>query len=146
MKTYGKILSGILILSALSAGAVEAVPGVRGQGARINGDAEYLFDAKNKSFDFKAGVSVSFWVKGNSWAHQAGIIGGLGDTVISKRYNSATGSFYFNTRMGGPKASLLWAVPVSQWSNQIFAKPWAGTTPISKGSLNFCRFVGSSLK
>ena len=139
MKTYGKILSGILILSALSAGAVEAVPGVRGQGARINGDAEYLFDAKNKSFDFKAGVSVSFWVKGNSWAHQAGIIGGLGDTVISKRYNSATGSFYFNTRMGGPKASLLWApqcfrAPLNKWVN--IGMTYDTKTRIAKGYYN----------
>ena len=122
MNIYGKILSGALILSAVAAGAVESVPGVRGNAARIKGEVEYLRDAKNKKFDFKAGVTVSFWVKANTWSQQAGIISGMGDTVISKRQKAEGGSFYFNTRIGGQGAALLWApnsfkAPIGKWIN-----------------------------
>ena len=122
MKNYGKFLIGTLILGAMTAGAVESVPGVRGRAVRIKGAEEYLVDPENKKFDFKAGISVSFWVKGNSWSQQAGIISGLGDTVISKRYASPYGSFYFNTRIGGHNAALLWApkcfhAPLNKWVN-----------------------------
>ena len=122
MKNYGKFLIGALILGAMTAGAVESVPGVRGRAVRIKGAEEYLSDPENKKFDFKAGISVSFWVKGNSWSQQAGIISGLGDTVISKRYASPYGSFYFNTRIGGHNAALLWApkcfhAPLNKWVN-----------------------------
>ena len=139
MNIYGKILSGALILSAVAAGAVESVPGVRGQGARINGDAEYLFDAKNKGFDFKAGVSVSFWVKANTWSQQAGIIAGMGDTVISKRQKAEGGSFYFNTRIGGQGAALLWApksfkAPIGKWIN--IGVTYDTKTRIAKGYYN----------
>ena len=67
MKSYTKILALFLFGSSVSVNAVESVPGVRGQGVKINGDVAYLYDAAAKSFDFKKGVSVSFWIKGNKW-------------------------------------------------------------------------------
>ena len=77
IKTHGKVLSGVLILSALSAGAVEAVPGVRGQGPGSTATRS-TFSTRRTRVSTSTGVSVSFWVKGNSWAHQACIIAGLG--------------------------------------------------------------------
>ena len=121
-----KIISGALVLSAVAASAVESVPGIRGKAAKINGDVAYLSDTSFKNFDFKKGISVSFWIKGNQWTHEAGIISGIGNTNISKRYNSATGSFYFNTLVGGKNAALLWApecfaAPCGKWVNIAFS-------------------------
>ena len=59
MKICKKILLPALFLSAAAAAfAVECVPGVRGNAARIRGDEEYLCDTKIKQFDFKKGVIV----------------------------------------------------------------------------------------
>ena len=117
-----KLIFCALVFSAPAVQGVESVPGIRGLGAKINGDQAYLYDAKFKKFDFKKGMSVSFWVKAEKWTHQAGIISGLGDTNISKRYNTANGSFYFNTRLGRKSASLFWApnsfhAPAGKWIN-----------------------------
>ena len=125
MKIYKKILLPALFLSAAAAFAVECVPGVRGNAARIRGDEAYLCDTKIKQFDFKKGLSVSFWVKGNTWTQLGGIISNLGDTNISKRYESAEGSFYFDSRIGGKPAALLWVpqcftAPLGKWVNVAF--------------------------
>lgn len=122
MKTYKKLLFCAFIFSIASTQGIESVPGIRGTGAKINGDRAYLYDAGFKKFDFKKGLSVSFWVKADKWTHQAGIISGLGDTHISKRYNTSTGSFYFNTRLGRKSATLFWdpksfPAPVGKWVN-----------------------------
>ena len=120
MKTTVKLLSSFLLLSAFAANAVESVPGIRGNGAKIKGDEAYLYDKQLKKFDFKKGISVSFWVKGAKWSHQAGIITGIGETNISKRYDSSNGSFYFNTQINRKNAALLWApecfsAPLNKW-------------------------------
>ena len=122
MNKLTKIFSLLLFCSAFGAYAVESVPGVRGNAVRINGDMAYLYDAKLKKFDFTKGMTLSFWVKGSKWVHQSGIISGLGDTQISKRYNHAGGSFYFNTLFGRKNGALLWApqcfhAPLQKWVN-----------------------------
>ena len=126
MKFYSKMLALLLLGGSVSANALESVPGVRGQGVKINGDTAFLYDAAVKSFDFKKGLSVSFWIKGNKWVHQGGIISGLGETEISKRYDKDNGSFYFNTRIARKNASLLWApecfhAPLNKWVNIAFS-------------------------
>ena len=125
MKT-ATILFSSLLLASLTLQGVESVPGIRGKGAKIKGDLAYLCDTKMKPFDLKKGLTVSFWIKGAKWSHQAGIISGLGETNISKRYASADGSFYFNSQFGRKKAALLWApecfnAPCGKWVNVAFS-------------------------
>ena len=124
MKKTAILFSTLLLAVTLK--SVESVPGIRGKGAKIKGDLAYLCDTKLKPFDFKKGLTVSFWIKGTRWSHQAGIISGLGDTNISKRYASADGSFYFNTLIGRKKAALLWVpkcfnAPLDKWVNVAFS-------------------------
>ena len=126
MKNCPKITAALLLVWAIAAGAVESVPGIRGGAARLRGEQAYLADLKGKPFDFKKGLAVSFWVKGNTWTQLAGIISNLGDTNISKRYESADGSFYFDSRIGGKPAALLWVpkcfpAPLGKWVNVAFS-------------------------
>ena len=125
MKRVLSFLTLAFFASAVSVHGVESVPGVRGNAARIDGSVEFLQDSTFKRFDFKKGMSVSFWVKGYKWSQEAGIISGLGDTRISKRYATPEGSFYFNSMIGGKKAALLWApkcftAPLNKWVNIAF--------------------------
>ena len=80
MKTATILFSSLLLVS-LTLQGVESVPGIRGKGAKIKGDLAYLCDTKMKPFDLKKGLTVSFWIKGAKWSHQAGIISGLGETA-----------------------------------------------------------------
>ena len=125
MNFFGKMPALLLLFCAASAIAVESVPGVRGNGVKINGKKAYLYDAKLKRFDFKKGMTVSFWVKGFKWSQEAGIIAGLGDTKISKRQEHANTGFFFNSRIGNKKGAVLWApacfkAPLNQWVNVAF--------------------------
>ena len=125
MNFYEKMLTVLLLFCAASAIGVESVPGVRGKAVKINGKYACLYDAKLKKFDFKKGMTVSFWVKGSKWSQEAGIIAGLGDTKISKRQDHPGTGFFFNSRIGGRKGAVLWApkcfyAPLNKWVNVAF--------------------------
>ena len=54
-----KLFTTVLLLAgAITLHALESVPGLRGKGAKINGDFAYLYDRQAKPFDFKKGVTV----------------------------------------------------------------------------------------
>lgn len=119
------LLWGVLLAASVTLRGVESVPGVRGKAVNLNGDLAYLCAPSLKPFDFTKGISVSFWIKGNVWTAEGGIISNIGDTIISKRFDSPGSGFYFNSRIGRKPGAILWApkcfhAPLNKWVNIAF--------------------------
>ena len=71
------VFFGVLLAASVTLRGVESIPGVRGKAVNLNGDLAYLYAPSLKPFDFKKGMSVSFWIKGNIWTAEGGIISNI---------------------------------------------------------------------
>ena len=123
--TKDEITMQKVVESAKNLDPVEFVDGVRGKAVRLNGFNTFLQEVNRQEFNLRAGATVSFWIRPQSWTHLATLVCNVGDMQIMAR-GHVGGGIYFWANNNHPNYSrakqLLWCdrffpAPLNQWSH-----------------------------